>query len=35
MAKVQLSAEEREIPGLVAMVDDGRKKEREVRDDVF
>ena len=35
MAKVKLSAEEWEIPGLVAMVNYGRKKQCEVRDEVF
>lgn len=35
MAKVQLSAEEWEVPGLVAMVNYGRKKQCEVRDEVF
>ena len=35
MAKVQLSAEEWEVPGLVAMVNYGRKKQCEVREEVF
>lgn len=35
MAKVQLSAEKWEVPGLVAMVNYGRKKQCEVRDKVF
>ena len=35
MAKVQLSAEEWEVPGLAAMVNYGRKKQYEVRDEVF
>ena len=35
MAKVQLSAEESETPGLVAMVNYGRKKQCEVRDEAF
>jgi hypothetical protein len=35
MAKVQLSAEESEVPGLVAMVNYGRKKQCEVIDEVF
>jgi len=35
LAKVQLSPEESEVPGLVAMVTYGRKKQCEVRDDVF
>jgi hypothetical protein len=35
LAKVQLSAEESEVPGLVAMVNYGRKKQCEVRDEVF
>jgi hypothetical protein len=35
LAKVQLSPEESEVPGLVAMVNYGRKKQCEVRDDVF
>ncbi len=35
MARVQLSAEEWEVPGLVAMVNYGRKKQCEVRDEVF
>lgn len=34
-AKVQLSADEWEVPGLVAMVNYGRKKQCEVRDEVF
>ena len=34
MAKVQLSAEEWEVPGLVAMVNYGQKKQCEVRDEV-
>jgi hypothetical protein len=35
LARVQLSAEEFEVPGLVAMVNYGRKKQCEVRDEVF
>jgi hypothetical protein len=35
MAKVQLSPEESEIPGLVAMVNYGRKKQCEAHDDAF
>jgi Putative restriction endonuclease len=35
MAKVQLSAEEAEVPGLVAMLNYGRMKQCEVRDEVF
>ena len=35
LARVQLSAEEWEVPGLVAMVNYGRKKQCEVRDEVF
>lgn len=35
LAKVQLSPEEAEVPGLVAMVNYGRKKQCEVRDEVF
>jgi hypothetical protein len=35
MAKVQLSPEEWEIPGLVAMVNYGRKKQCEAYDDAF
>ena len=35
LAKVQLSAEEWEVPGLTAMVNYGRKKQCEVRDEVF
>lgn len=35
LAKVQLSPEEWEIPGLVAMVNYGSKKQCEVRDEVF
>jgi hypothetical protein len=35
LAKVQLNAEEAEVPGLVAMVNYGRKKQCEVRDEVF
>jgi hypothetical protein len=35
LAKVQLSAEAWEVPGLVAMVNYGRKKQCEVRDEVF
>jgi len=35
MAKVQLSATEWEVPGLVAMVNYGSKKQCEVRDEVF
>jgi hypothetical protein len=35
LAKVALSAEESEVPGLVAMVNYGRKKQCEVRDEVF
>ena len=35
MAKVQLTAEESEVPGLVAMVNYGRKKQCEVRNEVF
>ena len=35
MAPVRLSAEESEVPGLVAMVNYGRAKQCEVRDEVF
>jgi hypothetical protein len=35
MVKVQLTPEELEVPGLVAMVNYGRKKQCEVRDEVF
>jgi hypothetical protein len=35
LAKVQLSPEVSEVPGLVAMVKYGRKKQCEVRDEVF
>jgi len=35
LAKVQLSPEEWEVPGLVAMVNYGSKKQCEVRDEVF
>lgn len=35
MARVQLAAEEAEVPGLVAMVNYGRQKQCEVRDEVF
>jgi hypothetical protein len=35
LAKVQLSPEESEVPGLVAMVNYGRKKQCEVGDEVF
>ena len=35
LTRVQLSAEEWEVPGLVAMVNYGRKKQCEVRDEVF
>jgi hypothetical protein len=35
LAKVQLSPEESEVPGLVAMVNYGRRKQCEVRDEVF
>jgi|SRR6516164_8671648 hypothetical protein len=35
LAKVQLSSEVSEVPGLVAMVNYGRKKQCEVRDEVF
>jgi hypothetical protein len=35
LAKVQLTPEESEVPGLVAMVNYGRKKQCEVRDEVF
>jgi hypothetical protein len=35
LAKVQLSAEEWEVPGLVAMVNYGRQKQCQVRDEVF
>src|SRR5262249_5947219 len=35
LTKVQLSPEEWEVPGLVAMVNYGRKKQCEVRDEVF
>lgn len=35
LTRVQLSPEEWEVPGLVAMVNYGRKKQCEVRDDVF
>ena len=35
LAKVQLSAEEWEVPGLVAMVNYGGKKQCQVRDEVF
>ena len=35
MARVQLSAEEWEVPGLMAMVNYGQKKQCEVRDEVF
>jgi hypothetical protein len=35
LAKVQLSPEVAEVPGLVAMVNYGRKKQCEVRDEVF
>jgi hypothetical protein len=34
-AKVQLSPEESEVPGLVAMVNYGRKKQCEAHDDAF
>ena len=35
LARVQLSPDEWEVPGLVAMVNYGRKKQCEVRDEVF
>jgi hypothetical protein len=35
LAKVQLSPEESEVPGLVAMVNYGRKKQSDVVDEVF
>ena len=35
LAKVQFSADESEVPGLIAMVNYGRKKQCEVRDEVF
>jgi len=35
LAKVQLSPEEAEVPGLVAMVNYGRKKQCQVQDEVF
>ncbi len=35
LAKVQLSPEESEVPGLVAMVNYGRKKQCEARDEAF
>jgi hypothetical protein len=35
LAKVQLSPEESEVPGLVAMVNYGRHKQCQVRDEVF
>jgi hypothetical protein len=35
MARVQLSPDEGEVPGLVAMVNYGRMKQCEVRDEVF
>ena len=35
LAKVELSAEEWEVPGLVAMVNYGSKKQCQVRDEVF
>ncbi len=35
LAKVQLSPEESEVPGLVAMVNYGRKKQCEAHDDAF
>ena len=35
LAKVQLSPDQWEVPGLVAMVNYGRKKQCEVRDEVF
>ncbi len=35
MAKVQLSPEESEVPGLVAMVNYGRKKQCEAHDEAF
>lgn len=35
LARVQLSPQEWEVPGLVAMVNYGRKKQCEVRDEVF
>jgi hypothetical protein len=35
LARVQLSPEEWEVPGLVAMVNYGRKKQCAVRDEVF
>jgi hypothetical protein len=35
LAKMQLSPEVSEVPGLVAMVNYGRKKQCEVRDEVF
>jgi hypothetical protein len=35
LAKVQLSAEEWEVPGLVAMVNYGSNKQCQVRDEVF
>ena len=35
LAKVQLSPEEWEVPGLVALVNYGRKKLCAVRDEVF
>jgi Putative restriction endonuclease len=35
LARVQLSAAEWEVPGLIAMVNYGRKKQCEVRDEVF
>jgi hypothetical protein len=35
LAKIQFSPEASEVPGLVAMVNHGRKKHCEVRDEVF
>lgn len=35
LAKVQLNADEAEVPGLTAMVNYGRQKQCEVRDEVF
>src|SRR5262245_33896209 len=35
LAKVQLSPEESEVPGLVAMVNYGRKKQCEAHDEAF
>jgi hypothetical protein len=35
LARVQLAADEWEVPGLTAMVNYGRKKQCEVRDEVF